>query len=239
MRRRRKLLIGILVMIIIGLVIVIGGALFLNTDSELSTGERNILVCAIDESEPRPGMGAVDMAFVVYLNNSNIVNYTTIYPHGMVHPNASEPQEAQAQGAGSQLLLHDSFWDSDTQQSMRYAEEIVEYNTNISIDAVVAVNTEALDAVIQAGSPLEVNGQTINTSGIDIIREEQNVNGSSRGDAVLDVVHGLANSASDPLKRSQMVSTALDQYSKGNIVMYPEGSFVNLLASQGIEALFS
>lgn len=239
MRRRRKLLIGILVMIIIGLVIVIGGALFLNTDSELSTGERNILVCAIDESEPRPGMGAVDMAFVVYLNNSNIVNYTTIYPHGMVHPNASEPQEAQAQGAGSQLLLHDSFWDSDTQQSMRYAEEIVEYNTNISIDAVVAVNTEALDAVIQAGSPLEVNGQTINTSGIDIIREEQNVNGSSRGDAVLDVVHGLANSASDPLKRSQMVSAALDQYSKGNIVMYPEGSFVNLLASQGIEALFS
>ena len=116
MRRRKKLIIAILLVILIGLIAVIAGELFLPHDNELAQGSKNILVCAIDESEPRPGMGACDMAFIVSLQDGELVNYTEIYPHGMTHPNASEPQEAQEQGAGEKLLLHDSFWDNDTKK---------------------------------------------------------------------------------------------------------------------------
>ena len=83
-------------------------------------------------------MGACDMAFIVSLRNGEIQNYTAIYPHGMTHPNASEPAEAHAQGAESRLLLHDAFWDSNNEKSMQLAKEIVEYQTRTPIDAVVA-----------------------------------------------------------------------------------------------------
>jgi len=75
----------------------------------------------------------------------------------------------------------------------------------------------------------------VNASGIDIIREEQATGGESRGDAVLDIVKAVAESATDPNKKSTMINVAMDQYSKGNIVMTPQGSFVGLLATKGIE----
>ena len=205
--------------------------------NELAQGSKNILVCAIDESEPRPGMGACDMAFIVSLQDGELVNYTEIYPHGMTHPNASEPQEAQEQGAGEKLLLHDSFWDNDTKKSMQLAKEIVEYNTSENIDAVVAVNSEALDAILKSAGTLDVNGTQMNASGIDIIREEQYTGGQTRGAAVMDIVKAAGHAASDPLKKAEMVNAALDQYSKGNIVMDPPGAFVGLLASKGINNL--
>ena len=237
MRRRKKLIIAILLVILIGLISVIAGALFLPQDNELAQGSKNILVCAIDESEPRPGMGACDMAFIVSLQDGELVNYTEIYPHGMTHPNASEPQEAQEQGAGEKLLLHDSFWDNDTKKSMQLAKEIVEYNTSENIDAVVAVNSEALDAILKSAGTLDVNGTQMNASGIDIIREEQYTGGQTRGAAVMDIVKAAGHAASDPLKKAEMVNAALDQYSKGNIVMDPPGAFVGLLASKGINNL--
>lgn len=237
MRRRKKLIIAILLVILIGLIAVIAGELFLPHDNELSQGSKNILVCAIDESEPRPGMGACDMAFIVSLQDGELVNYTEIYPHGMTHPNASEPQEAQEQGAGEKLLLHDSFWDNDTKKSMQLAKEIVEYNTSENIDAVVAVNSEALDAILKSAGTLDVNGTQMNASGIDIIREEQYTGGQTRGAAVMDIVKAAGHAASDPLKKAEMVNAALDQYSKGNIVMDPPGAFVGLLASKGINNL--
>lgn len=237
MRRRKKLIIAILLVILIGLISVIAGALFLPQDNELAQGSKNILVCAIDESEPRPGMGACDMAFIVSLQDGELVNYTEIYPHGMTHPNASEPQEAQEQGAGEKLLLHDSFWDNDTKKSMQLAKEIVEYNTSENIDAVVAVNSEALDAILKSAGTLDVNGTQMNASGIDIIREEQYTGGQTRGAAVMDIVKAAGHAASDPIKKAEMVNAALDQYSKGNIVMDPPGAFVGLLASKGINNL--
>ena len=201
----------------------------------LEKGSKNILVCAIDESEDRPGMGACDMAFIVHIENGTLKNYTPFYPGGMTHPNATEPREAQQQGAGSALLLHDAFWDADNRKGMQLAKEIVEYRTNTKIDSVVAINTKALDAVLSAAAPLEVNGQTINASGLDFIREEDWGKGVSRGDAVIEIVKAAANSASDPVKKSAMVNAALDQYSKGNIIMDQQGAFVGILASKGIE----
>ena len=234
MRRRKKLIIVILLVILIGLLSVIAGTLFLPHDNELASGTKNILVCAIDESEPRPGMGACDMAFLITLKDGELTNYTAIYPHGMTHPNATEPQEAQEQGAGEKLLLHDSFWENDTKKSMQLAKEIVEYNTNQSVDAVVAVNSEALDAILQSAGTIDVNGTQKNASGIDIIREEQYDDGVSRGAAVMDVVKAVGHASENPMTKAAMVNAALDQYSKGNIVMEPQGSFVGLLASKGI-----
>ena len=238
MDRTRKLIIIILIVVLIGLVAIIGGALFLGSNSELTEGDKNILVCAIDESEQRPGMGACDMAFIVHLDNGTLKNYTAIYPGGMTHPTASEPAEAQSQGAGSRLLLHDAFWDSDNSVGMKYAKEIVEYNTNKKIDSVVAVNTEALGAVLSAAGPLEINGSQMQVSGIDFIREEDWGNGVSRGDAVLEIVKAAATAAKDPQGKTAMINAAIDQYSKGNIIMDEQGAFVGLLASKGIETFF-
>lgn len=239
MDRTRKLIIAILIVILIGLLSIIAGALFLGNSSELVEGDSNILVCAIDESEDRPGMGACDMAFIVHLENGTLKNYTPVYPGGMTHPTAAEPQEAQEQGAGSALLLHDAFWDADNKVGMQYAKEIVEYRTNIPIDSVVAINTQALDAILGAAGPLEINGEITNASGIDIIREEDWGQGVSRGDAVMNIVRAAAVSASkDPAVKSAMVNAALDQYSKGNIIMDQEGAFVGLLASKGFESIF-
>lgn len=235
MKRSKKLIIAILIVILIGILIIVAGALFINTGGDLSSGNGNVLVCAIDETEPRPGMGACDMAFIVTLQDGEIKNYTAIYPHGMTHPNASEPAEAQAQGAGSRLLLHDSFWDNNNEKSMNLAKEIVEYQTRTPIDAVVAINTKGLDAIMDAAAPLELNGTPINASSLDIVREEQDSGGESRGDAVINIVKAVAQSATDPAKKSDMINAALSQYAKGNIVMTPQGSFVGLLATKGIE----
>ena len=190
------------------MIAVIAGALFLGHESVLTQGNRNILVCAIDESESRPGMGACDMAFIINLENGTLKNYTPFYPGDMTHPTASEPKEAQDQGAGSALLLHDAFWDADNEKGLQYAKEIVEYRTNTKIDSVVAINSQALDGV-------------------------------SRGDAVMGVVKAAAKAASsNPNVKSSMVNAALDQYSKGNIVMDKEGDFAGLLASKGFESIF-
>lgn len=239
MDRTKKLIITILLVVLIGLIAVIAGALFMGSNTELTQGEKNILVCAIDESEDRPGMGACDMAFIVTLKNGTLTNYTAFYPGGMTHPTAAEPQEAQAQGAGSALLLHDAFWDADNAKGMQLAKEIVEYRSNVSIDSVVAINSQALDAILKATGPLEVNGEITNASGIDIIREEDWGSGISRGDAVMSIVKAAAQAASnDPEVKSAMVNAALDQYSKGNIIMDQQGAFVGLLASKGFDTLF-
>lgn len=238
MDRTKKLIIALIIIVLIGLVAIIAGTLFIGNDTHLNEGKKTILVCAIDESEDRPGMGACDMAFIVRLDNGSLQNYTPVYPGGMTHPNASEPTEAQQQGAGSALLLHDAFWDADDYKGMQLAKEIVEYRTNNSIDSVVAINVKGLDAVLAAAAPLEVNGTKLNASGIDIIREEDWGRGVDRGDAVMEIVKAAADSAKDPVKKSAMVNAAIDQYSKGNIIMDKQGSFVELLASKGIENFF-
>lgn len=239
MNRTRKLLIIILIVVLIGLAAIVGGAIFLkNSSSELGDGSKNILVCAIDETEDRPGMGACDMAFIVRLNNGSLQNYTPVYPGGMTHPTATEPAEAQQQGAGSALLLHDAFWDADNARSMQLAKEIVEYQTNTTIDSVVAINTQALDAILSAAGPIEINGELTNASGLDIIREEDLNQGVSRGDAVMNIVRAAAQKTKDPDVKNAMINAAIDQYSKGNIVMDEEGAFMGLLASKGIETFF-
>lgn len=240
MRRRKKILIAILLVILLGLVVSIVNALYFpdGDNGFLAEGNRTVLVCAIDESEIRAGMGACDMAFVVYLQDGHIANYTAIYPNGMTHPTASEPAEYVAMGAGEQLLLHDAFYSSNNTQGMLYAKEIVEYNTNIPIDAVVCINSEGVSNLMNVVNPITINGQQMNVSGIDIIREDQYGNGDSRGDAVLNLVKAVAEKAKQPEYKADLVSTALSEFNKGNIIMYPEGAFVGLLATKGLTSTF-
>ena len=237
--RRNKLIIAILFVILIGLLAVVAGQLFFTEN--LNEGSQNILVLAIDESETRPGLGAVDMAFLVHLENGTIKNYTPVFPHGMTHPTVQEPPEYQAAGAGQMLLLHDCFYWEDSQQDLKYAKEIVEYQSNgtVHVDAVVGVTTTAVDAVIQAANPLEVNGQTLQVSAIDLIRENDNLYGGAldRGEAVKVLAKALSKAAKDPDKKSKMISAAMDQYSKGNIVVYPQAAFVKLVAIKGMDSI--
>jgi hypothetical protein len=47
----------------------------------------------------------------------------------------------------------------------------------------------------------------------------------------------LSNASKDPVKKSTMVEAALKEYSNGNIIMKPEGSFTRLLATKGFEKI--
>ncbi|MCL2115391.1 MAG: DUF4012 domain-containing protein [Methanobrevibacter sp.] len=231
MDRKNKLLMGIIIVGLIGVGALIYG-LFLS-GPDLAQGNKSVLILAVDESESRPGMGAVDMAFMVELENGSIVNYTPIYPGGMRHPTQSAHPDAQAQGAGAMMLLHDSLWDTDTVQGMKYAQEIVEYNTGMKSDAIVAVNTEAIDAVISAAKiPTSLNAA-------DIVRENDQMYGGSmtRGQAVMSLVRALSRAATNEATRNTMIQTALDQYSNGNIIMEPSGSFMSLLATKGFDSI--
>ena len=238
MNRTKRLIIAILIVVLIGLGSIIGGVLFLSETSGLVSGDKHVLVCAIDESEPRPGMGACDMAFIVSLDNGTLKDYTAFYPGGITHPTAAEPEEYQKQGAGAKLLMHDAFYDSDNSKGLQYAKEIVENSKGIKIDNVVAVNSAGLDAVLAAAGPIEINGSNTTASAIDIIREEDWNQGVSRGEAVLDIVKAAANKAKDPNAKSAMINAAMDQFTKGNIIIDKEGDFAGLLASKGIESFF-
>ena len=80
MNRRKKLIILILIVCIIGIFAFVG-SFFLGGPS-LASGDKNILVLASDKDE-QPG-GGVDMAYMVKLENGTIANYTPVYPGGIL-----------------------------------------------------------------------------------------------------------------------------------------------------------
>lgn len=237
MKRTKKLIIAILVVILIGLLAIIAGALFMGPD--LTQENKSILVLASDKYEQ--SNGGVDMAYMVRLENGSLKNYTPVYPGEMYHPSQPAPG-----GLGGNMMLHDCLWNG-VDQGMQYAAEIVEYHTGMHADAVVLVYDEGVDNVIDSVRPLEVDGEVTNLSATDIIRENdayngypgnENVQGTmSRADAVMVLVKALSNAAKDPEKKSTMVQAALKEYSNGNIVMKPDGAFTRLLATKGFETI--
>ena len=240
MKRTKKLIIAILLVVLIGLLASIYGAS--NSGPDLSQEDKDILILAADKYEQ--SNGGVDMAFMIHLENGSFANYTPVYPGGMTHPT----QPASSALGGGKMFLHDSLYDG-VEDGMQYAKEIIEYNTNMTPDAVVLVYDEGVDNVIDSIRPLEVDGKVTNLSATDIIRENDAYNGyagnegvtgtMSRSDAVMVLVKALAQAAADPDKKATMVKAALDEYSKGNIIMQPEGSFTKLLATKGIESIGS
>ena len=235
MNIRKKLIIIIAIVAVIGILALVYG-LFLS-NPELASGDKTVLVLAVDESEPRLGLGAVDMAYVVYLKDGNIDKSVPIYPGGLRHPSKAEPAEAQAQGAGAMMLLHDALWTSNNDEGMQNAREIVEHNTGMEVDAVVAITTEGLDAIIDAAGGIKINGTLTDMRAVDLLREEQNERGVSRGGAVSNLANVLLKSAQDPSKRGAMTQAALAQFAAGNIVASPTGSFASLIAYKGLGAI--
>ena len=237
MKRSKKLIIAILVVILIGLLAFIAGTLFMGPD--LTEENKSILVLASDKYEQ--SNGGVDMAYMVRLENGHLKNYTPVYPGEMYHPSQPAPG-----GLSGNMMLHDCLWDG-VDQGMQYAAEIVEYHTGMHADAVVLVYDEGVDNVIDSVRPLVVDGEVTNLSATDIIRENDAYNGyagnenvpgtMSRADAVMVLVKALANAAKDPEKKSTMVQAALKEYTNGNIVMKPDGSFTRLLATKGFETI--
>ncbi len=240
MNRTKKLIIAILLVVLVGLLVSIYGAL--NSGPDLTQENKDILILAADKYEQ--SNGGVDMAFMIHLENGSFDNYTPIYPGDMTHPT----QPASSALGGGKMFMHDSLYDG-IDDGMQYAKEIVEANTNFTPDAVVLVYDEAVDNVINSVRPLKVDGVETNLSATDIIRENDAYNGyagnegvtgtMSRGDAVMVLVKALAQAAANPDKKATMIKAALDEYSKGNIVMKPEGSFTKLMATKGIESIGS
>lgn len=237
MNRSKKLIIAILLVILIGIWAMIAGTLFMTPD--LTSENKDILVLASDKYEQ--SNGGVDMAFMIHLENGSLKNYTPVYPGGMAHPTQPAPG-----GLGGRMLMHDCLWDG-LDNGMRYAQEIVEANTGMHSDAVVLIYDEGLDNILDTVRPIYINGEVSNLSAVDMVRQNdayqgypgnENVQGNmSRGDAVMELAKAIANLTKDPQKKNTMIQSALDEYSKGNIVMQPQGSFTKLLATKGIERI--
>lgn len=237
MKRSKKLIIAILLVILIGLWAMILGTLFVGPD--LTSESSDILVLASDKYE-QPN-GGVDMAFMVHLENGSLKNYTPVYPGGMSHPTQPAPG-----GLSGRMMMHDCLWDG-TANGMKYAQEIVEANTGMHSDAVILIYDEGLDNIIDSVRPIYINGTESNLSAVDMVRQNDAYNGyagnenvpgtMSRGDAVMELAKALANITKDPKKKETMIKVALQEYSNGNIIMQPQGSFAKLLATKGIDKL--
>ena len=238
MNRKQKLIIAILSVILIWLLFVIGS--FFIGGPDLTTENKTILVLAADKYE-QPN-GGVDMAFIIHLKDGHLKGYEPFYPGGMTHPSQHAPG-----GLGGNMRMHDCLWNG-VEDGMQYAKEIVEARNGTHIDAVVVIYDEGIDNIIDSVRPLEVDGVETNLSATDIIRSNDNYAGYAgrqniqtgsmdRGDAVMVLVKALAKAAKDPNKKQTMMKTALDEYNKGNIIMYPKGSFARLLATKGFESI--
>jgi len=237
---------GIIVIFLLILLISVGAFGFKSDGDNQSFflgGEHKILVLSADPSEPRPGMGAVDMAFVFTLKDGQLNNITSIYPHKMAHPTESAPLEVQKQGV-EKMLLHDSLWYEDNERGAKLAQEIVEYNTGIKTDMVVIFNLESIDAIVRSIGPLRVEGVGyVNGSTLDFLRNLQDEYGYTRGGAVKSLMSSISNSTrNDKTKYLTLINTVSDQYHKGNIFVYPPSAFPELISqakSKGFNVLFS
>lgn len=237
MKRVKKLLIANLIVIIIGIIIVTAG-MFLGGPS-LETGSRDILVLA-GEADEQPG-GSVDMAYMVHLENGSLKNLTPIYPGGKAHPSKAAPG-----GLSGRMLMHDCLWNGPDEGAQN-AKEIVEYNTGMQADAVVIIYEDAADAIVDTVRPIYVDSQVSNLSAVDIIRSNDAYNGyagnskvtgtMSRSDAVMVLVKAVTQAMTDPKKKEKLLNEVINQYNQENIIMKPEGSFIKLLSTKGIEQL--
>ncbi|WP_297981557.1 DUF4012 domain-containing protein [uncultured Methanobrevibacter sp.] len=239
MSKRKKIIIAILVVILAWFGFVIG-EIFLGSP-DLTQEDKTILVLALDKYEQSGG--GCDMAYLVYLENGSLANYTPVYPGGMSHPSVSATG-----GLSGNLMLHDCMM-YGADDGMEYAKEIVAARQGVEADAVVAVYDEGLDNIIDSIRPLTVDGEVTNLTAADIIRENDAYNGyksngwvtgtMSRADAVMVLVKALSQAAKDPNKKATMIQSALTEYNNGNIIMRPDGSFKRLLATKGFESLAS
>jgi hypothetical protein len=231
---KKSIIIIILFLAIVGLS-VSAYQLYVSTSQNVTLGEHNVLLLCTDPSEGRPGMGAVDMAFIIKLKDGNITKITPVYPGGMMHPTAPVPDYLKSIGE-SKLRLHDSLWDNDTEKDVKLAQEIVQINTGQKSDIVLVVTVDAVDAALRAIGPIYVEGLgDVSGNSLQLLRDEQN-GGVSRGDAVQGMMTAILNTTqNDKSKYLTLINVGVNQYNQGNIYVYPKGAFAQFLISEGIQ----
>ncbi|HEX3012696.1 MAG TPA: DUF4012 domain-containing protein [Methanobacterium sp.] len=229
---------------IIILLIFIAGVLFVayeyqttTTEENVLKGDHNVLLLCADPSEKRPGIGAVDMAFIIHTYDGNIKNVTPVYPGHMAHPTASPPQYLKDSQGVNKLYLHDALWDANVETGTKLAQEIVQYNTGLKTDIVVVVTPDAIDAMIKAIGPIYVNGTDVTGSSIAFVRNEQYNENMTRGNAVESVMKPMMNAIKDKNKYSALLQVAAVQYAKGNIVVVPKDVFFKIAIANGLQSL--
>lgn len=226
----------ILIVIIAGVGLVISH--YYSQGKEKFEGNYNVLLLCVDPSEQRPGVGAIDMAFVVNVNGGKVINMTPVYPGGLAHPTLSPTSDMKSYGI-NKYYLHDSLWTSDVEKGSKIAQETVQYNTGLKTDLVIIVTPESIDAIIQAVGPINVEGQgQVTGNSIDFLREEQNQNGVSRGSAVQSLMEGIKSAVQDPNNRKALMETVSTQYSQGHIYVIPADVFQQFVVYEGINNLF-
>lgn len=202
---------------------------------DLSKGNATILVLAVDSSEQRPGMGGVDMVFIVNLTDGDVTSMEPVYPGNMYDPDKAPPAGVNTK----RLMLHDSLWEADGQAGMQEAKKIVELHTGQKTDGVVAVSIQSVDKMIKSVGPLEAGGMTFTGEDgqtIELLRESQN-QGASRGVAVENLAKALIEASKDKQKLITMAKIAMEEKGAGNIQSYPEGLFNNLIATKGLSKI--
>lgn len=232
----RKLTTVLLVIVII-LALVVGALTFLYMDKGgplQSTLNAKVLVLCADPSEPRPGVGGVDMAFIINLKDGNPGNFTPLYPGGMSHPTAAPPEGVDT-GA---LMLHDTLWNEDIPAGAKLAQETVEYNTGVKTDVVVIVTPEAIDAILQSIGGVNVPGQgLVQGNTLEFLRNEQDTGGLSRGNAIETLANAIKSAAQDPGKRSTIMNAIIGQYNAGNIIVVPNDFAYRFITAEGLSRI--
>ena len=237
MSLKKKIALLILIIFIAGILFVVYEYQTTTAEENVLQGEHNILILCADPSEKRPGIGAVDMAFMVHTNDGNIENVTPIYPGGMYHPTASPPQYLKDTQGVTKQYLHDSLWSADVENGTKLAQEIVQYNTGLKSDIVVVVTPDAIDALINAIGPIYSNGKDVTGSSIAFVRNEQYNENMSRGKAVESVMDPMINAIKNKNKFSAFLQAATTQYALGNIVVVPKDAFVKIAIGYGFKSL--
>jgi len=234
---KKKIGIALLILIAAGLGVVAYEYQTTTAAENVMVGDHSILLLCADDTENTPGIGAVDMAFIINTHDGNIKNVTPIYPHHLTHPTASPPQYLKEQGV-NKLYLHDSLWSNDTEAGVKLAKEIVEYNTGYRPDIVVIVTPEAVDAMLNAIGPIYVEGKGyVNGSSLNFIRNEQYNEGMSRGDAVESVMNPMIDAIKDKTKFNELLKAGAIEYAKGNVVVVPKDAFVKIAIAKGFQSL--
>lgn len=230
---KRDYLIIVLFLAIVGLSIM-AYQTYTDASYQVTEGEHKILLLAVDDSENRPGPGAVDMAFVLTMNEGQITKVTSIYPGHMAHPTAEPPQELKAIGI-NRLLLHDSLWDKDVEKGAKLAQEIVEANTGEKTNIVVIMNPEAVDAFLRVSGPVFIPGYgVVSGDSLQFLRDAES-GGASRGVVLESLMKSVANTVQDRSKYLSLVQVGVTQYALGNIIVIPQSAFVQFLISTGVK----
>ena len=99
-------------------------------------------------------------------------------------------------------------------------------------DAVLIIYADAADAVIDTIRPIKIDGEVTNLSAVDIIRSNDAYFGYGSRAGVTGTMD--RNGAVMVLVKA-MMQEAMNQYNQGNIIMKPEGSFMRLLSTKGLE----